>query len=58
MRPVVVWENMGIETARIRQTKPKTRMPFDGERIYDLQILKKMEESLVAKLATAFDLET
>src|ERR1039458_4228695 len=33
MRPVVVCENMGTETASTRQTMPKTRMPFNGERI-------------------------
>jgi nicotinamide mononucleotide adenylyltransferase len=33
IRPVVVWESAEIEVAHIRQTAPKTRMPFDGERI-------------------------
>src|ERR1700687_4561133 len=43
MRPVVVWENTGTETASTRQTMPKTRMPFDGECITTSTSSKRME---------------
>src|ERR1039458_5992439 len=57
MRPEEVWENMGTVRASTRQTMPKTRMPFDGECITDLQILKEDGTIfLAAPLATGFDL--
>jgi hypothetical protein len=58
MRPVVVWENMGTETASARQTMPKTRMPFNGECITTSKSSKRMEQFAVGQLATVFDLET
>src|ERR1035437_5980135 len=57
MRPVVVWENMGTETASTRQTMPKTRMPFDRECITTSKSSKRMELDFGRTPATAFDLE-
>jgi hypothetical protein len=47
MRPVVVWENAGTETASTRHSVPKTRIPFDGESITTSKKILNKEDGTV-----------